>query len=96
MQPMGLRVVLSTEETDLILRRGLLTFDTVASVPSFAHDQTNFGGEASGGGMLKLIYLCSKAKGIVIPVGRKRLGEVGPIIVSVCDVELMADIVLLR
>ena len=48
MQPMGLRVVLSTEETDLILRRGLLTFDTVASVPSFAHDQTNFGGEASG------------------------------------------------
>ena len=46
--------------------------------------------------MLKLIYLCSKAKGIVIPVGRKRLGEVGPIIVSVSDIELMADIVLLR
>ena len=48
MQPMGLRVVLSTEETDLILRRGLLTLDTVASVPSFTHDQSNFGGEASG------------------------------------------------
>jgi hypothetical protein len=46
--------------------------------------------------MLKLIYLCSKAKGVVIPVGRKRLGEVGPIVVSVSDVEPMSDIVLLR
>ena len=46
--------------------------------------------------MLELIYLCSKTKGIVVPVGRKRLGEVGPVIVSVSDIELMADIVLLR
>jgi hypothetical protein len=46
--------------------------------------------------MLKLIYLCSKAEGIVVPVGGKRLGEVCPIIVSVSDIELMADIVLLR
>jgi hypothetical protein len=46
--------------------------------------------------MLKLIYLCSKAEGIVIPVGRKRLGEVSPIVVSVSDVKLMAYIVLLR
>ena len=46
--------------------------------------------------MLKLIYLCCKAKGIVIPVGRKWLREVGPIIVSVCDIELMADVILLR
>ena len=46
--------------------------------------------------MLELVYLCRKAKGIVIPVGRKWLREVGPIIVSVCDVELMADIILLR
>ena len=67
-EPVGLRVVLFAEKTELIFWDGLIALDVVTSVPPFAHDEAGLGGEAAGGGLFKLVYLGSESEGVVVPV----------------------------
>ena len=59
-EPVGLRVVLFADKTELIFWSGLFALDAVATVPPFAHDEADLGGEATRGGLFKLIYLSSE------------------------------------
>jgi hypothetical protein len=61
-KPVGLRVVLFAEKSELIFWGGLFALDTVASVPPFAHDETDLGGEATGGGLFELVYLACESE----------------------------------
>ena len=50
------------EKAELIFWGGLLALDAVASVPPFAHDEADLGGEATGGGLFELVYLGSESE----------------------------------
>ena len=56
------------EKTELIFWGGLFALDAVTSVPPFAHDEADLGGEATRGGLFKLVYFSSKSERVVVPV----------------------------
>ena len=50
------------EKTELIFWGGLFALDAVTSVPPFAHDEADLGGEATRGGLFKLVYFSSESE----------------------------------
>jgi hypothetical protein len=58
----GLRVILFAEKAELIFWGGLFALDAVTSVPPFAHDEADLGGEATGGGLFEHVYFSSESE----------------------------------
>ena len=81
------------ENTDSIFWGGLLAFDAVPTVPAFVHYEADLGGEATGGGLLQFVHLRSKSKGVVVPVGWEGGRELSTVVISVCDVGMMAGVI---
>ena len=56
---LGSRLVCREDTVDLL--GWPFALDAVSSVPPFAHDEADLGGEATGGGLFELVYFSSES-----------------------------------